>query len=40
MNLSEKLYPKKKGLADELFLEELTLNIYHKFLVTQFIRKL
>ncbi len=41
MNLYEELYSKKKTLADELFVEELALNIYHKFLVThpQFIKK-
>ena len=34
MNLSEALYSKKKNLVDKLLGEELTLNIYHKFLVT------
>ena len=41
MNLSEALYSKKKNLADKLFVEELALNIYHKFLVSDphFIRR-
>lgn len=41
MNIYEEIYSKKKTLANELFVEELALNIYHKFLLThpQFIKK-
>ena len=41
MNIYEEIYSQKKTIANELFVEELALNIYHKFLLThpQFIKK-
>ena len=40
MNLYQDIHSPKKTLANESFLEELALNIYHKFLLThpQFIK--